>query len=371
MDNLNTSNNYAPVLSIDFSSYERVIAISDIHGDYDGFKGVLDKVNFTDKDALVIVGDILEKGAHSLELLHEVMKLMKNGNIFMVAGNNDVLFQEWFSGEISEEDVLWYMQSRETSILIEMANQLHVAFKTVEDIEQLKNAIKEQYSQEIDFLYGLPYIIDSSIATFVHAGLKPGDLYTQDKEYCLTAKSFGDNDLSYRFEKPLVVGHWPTSNYHETIIDINPYYNADTNVYSIDGGNSMKRWQQINYLIFDNNGTITSGYYDSLPKVQILESHIASDNPITLTFPNTAVEIRNKGEKKSTCYLPYLNMELEISNVSLYVYKYKDYCSDFTTYYLPVETGNIVSLCDNMGDEILIKKGGIVGKYCGKYETLN
>ena len=44
---------YATVHKVDFSPYRRVIAISDIHGDREGFDGVLDKLGFSEDDALV------------------------------------------------------------------------------------------------------------------------------------------------------------------------------------------------------------------------------------------------------------------------------------------------------------------------------
>ena len=365
-----SNQNYAPVLTVDFSQYKRIIAVSDIHGDFDGFNGILNKIHFSSSDALVIVGDILEKGSHSLKLLHEIVNLMKDGNIYMVAGNNDVIFEEWFSNQISTKAVHWYMHSRETSILIEMAKELNMGYDSFEEIEALKTAIKKHYQEEISFLCSLPYIIDSDIATFVHAGLESADLYTQNKDYCLTAKSFGDKQLSFSFEKPVVVGHWPTSNYREAIININPYYNETTNVYSIDGGNSMKRWQQINCLIFDRDRAITTRSYDNLPKIRLLEAQKETSNPITLTFPNTLLEVKERGERNSFCYLPYPNIELLIPNSTMYIYKGKEYCSDLTTYYLPIEVGDIVSLCGTVGDELLIKKKGIVGKYAGKYIEL-
>ena len=371
LDTLNTPNNYAPIITVDFSKYKRVIAISDIHGDFDGFKGVLNKIHFSSSDALVIVGDILEKGAHSLDLLHEIVNLMKYGNIYMVAGNNDVIFEEWYTNQVFTDEVHWYMHSRDNSILIEMANELQMPYETLDEIEALRLAIQKNYKEELAFLCSLPYIIDSDIATFVHAGLQSGDLYTQDKTYCLTAKSFGDMPFfEDRFEKPIIVGHWPTSNYREAIIDINPYYNKTTNVYSIDGGNSMKRWQQINCLIFDSNRNITYRSYDSLPKIKLLESQKRTPNPITLTFPNTLLKVKERGENTSLCYLPYPDIEMTISNSSIYLYKGEEYCSDFTTYYLPVEVDDIVSLCGKVDDELLIKKKGIVGKYKGKYKEL-
>ena len=44
----------------------RVIALSDVHGHADYLRGVLEKIRLTADDALVIVGDLLEKGPKNL-----------------------------------------------------------------------------------------------------------------------------------------------------------------------------------------------------------------------------------------------------------------------------------------------------------------
>ena len=51
----------------------RVIAVSDVHGHADYLRGVLGRVCLTADDALVIVGDLLEKGPKNLETLREVI----------------------------------------------------------------------------------------------------------------------------------------------------------------------------------------------------------------------------------------------------------------------------------------------------------
>lgn len=165
---------YAAVAYVDFKKYKRIIVMSDIHGDLDGFTEVLDKVKFSEEDALVIVGDILEKGAHSLELLHLVMQYVKAGNTYMMAGNNDVWIFKWFDNIYSDEDILWYVNAEKRSILVEMMQQLNMKCSKTEDVQVLKNAIEENFSEEIDFLAGLPHIMESNIATFVHAGIRPG-----------------------------------------------------------------------------------------------------------------------------------------------------------------------------------------------------
>lgn len=353
---------------VKLNHYKRVIVMSDIHGDKDGFIAVLNKVNFTEEDALIIVGDILERGAQSLELLKTIIQYSEKGNLYMVAGNNDVILSEWYTDEITNEDMHWYVNSRRKSIIIEMAEQLNMPYQKMEDIRGLKIAIREKFDKEISFLWKLPHIIESEMATFVHAGIKPGNVDAQDRDYCLSVPAFATQ--TYHFDKPVIVGHWPASNYCDEIINVNPYFNKDTNVISIDGGNSMKSWQQINYLIF-SNGKIQSGYYDNLPKVKALDNQEETEKPLTLSFPNTLIEIRQELHEASVCYVPHLNKELFIANDCIYVYKGKTYCSDFTTYNLSIEMGEILSYCKKTKDGILVKRNGIVGNYNGRYELLN
>ena len=55
----------------------RLIAVSDIHANLPYFKGLLDKLSFSDRDELIIVGDFLEKGKYSLETLRFIMALAR------------------------------------------------------------------------------------------------------------------------------------------------------------------------------------------------------------------------------------------------------------------------------------------------------
>lgn len=354
---------YARVQQADLSKYRRVIAVSDIHGDADGFLQFLRLVEFSDEDALVIVGDILEKGKRSLDMLHLAMEMTANGNTFVTEGNNDAVFSDWYSEEISGEDVLWYLKNVHSTIT-EMADALELPWNTGRDVEVLKEAVKAHYGAELDFLLNLPCILDTDLATFVHAGLRPGSIYHQDREYCLTVREF--HKKAPHFDKPVVVGHWPTTNYSRDIISFNAMYNETANVYSIDGGLSTKPEGQINYLIFEN-GTINAGYYDALPRIRALEDQCACEEFITLVFPDTVLNILESGEKDSLCYFPAVDRTLSIQNQTLYEYKRNTYCSDVTTYALPICAGETLSFCKKTKDGIYVKKDGIMGLYRGKY----
>ena len=359
----------AKVRYADISKFDRVIAISDIHGDLAGYRGLLKQLRFSDRDLLVIVGDILEKGPESLAVLQTLTKACKStDNIIVLCGNNDAIFTDWYKEDAPNDAVLRYLNAVKHTTIREMAEEMQMPLETCQDLEKIKEAIPKHFPEEFEFIMNLPDILETDLATFVHAGLKPGDLEGQDRDFCLSAPAFAAISI-HRFEKPLVVGHWPCSNYCDKIINASVYYNADTNVWSLDGGNSMKKWQQINYLIF-KQGEIHAGYYDNLPKIRALEPQLETRDPMTVIFPNTELEVLERGADVSLCHFPKIHLKRPISTESIYEYKGKLYCSDFTTYCLGVEAGEILSFCDTTAEGILVKRNDIVGNYHGKFEYL-
>lgn len=356
--------NFAPYEYHDLSEYDRVIAVSDIHGDYDGFLKLLDETAFSERDGLIIVGDILEKGEKCLPLLRLIYEMQKKGNVLMVAGNNDRAFSIWRSGAASDEDMLRYALHTDRSILFEMSEELGIGCRTMEELKRLKTAIYAGYSELIRWLGSLPFIIETDFAVFVHAGLRPGPLTEQDPRYCLSAPGFGREN--HRWAKLVVVGHWPVSNYSRRVITISPYYNPAANTISIDGGASLKSWGQLNYLVFrPGEAGYTAGSADTLPKIRLLDAQEAND-PVTLIFPDTRLEKRENGRY----FVPHIEKELDIPPESVYDYRGTLYAADFTTYTLPVKPGDTASLCEKAGSGVLIKRGGEVGWYYGSWEQI-
>lgn len=356
---------FARVSDVDFSAYERVIAVSDVHGDCEGFEGMLKAVSFAERDALVIAGDILERGHESLALLRRIMELSKTGRIYALLGNNDDSIMQWFSGT-KDEMALRFLHSKDQTVLREMARELDLPYETLSDIAALREACCRHYGAERAYLESLPHIIRSNLATFVHAGIQPGDLYAQNASYCMRTQAFASQ--GYRFAEPVVVGHWPSCNYSDKIIDVGVHLNRESRIYSMDGGNSMKDWGQINILTFERGGKIVRSSYDRLKRIRVLESQENTEEPITLLFPQTCVEILEDLGGQKRCYVPHLKREMRFASDKVYAYKGRTYCWDFTTYRLPVKAGEIVSLCGIRDDGILVKRDGIVGKYVGRYE---
>ena len=79
--------------------------ISDIHGQYDMFMDLLEKISLTDKDKLYILGDIIDRGPHPIKTMR---KLMGMANVICLLGNHELMALnclEFLMNEITEKSI--------------------------------------------------------------------------------------------------------------------------------------------------------------------------------------------------------------------------------------------------------------------------
>ena len=69
--------------------------MSDIHGNYRGFCEMLKQINFSDSDFLYIVGDLVDYGSESMELLCDISM---RANVYSVLGEHDLTALKMLSG---------------------------------------------------------------------------------------------------------------------------------------------------------------------------------------------------------------------------------------------------------------------------------
>ena len=193
----------------------RVIAVSDVHGNLPFLKGVLETVQFTQDDVLVIVGDLLEKGNQSLDTLRYVMELQKTHTVYPLCGNCDYIDQCFLSGP-ELDGPLWpvlHQFWRERSVLIQMAAEVGLPIPAgVEEMPALRAALLDRFPAETGFLLGLPHILEAGNFIFVHGGVPREDnLEGLDAYECMKNDDFLGQGRSFR--KWVVVGHWPVTLY--------------------------------------------------------------------------------------------------------------------------------------------------------------
>lgn len=70
----------------------RKFVITDIHGCAKTFKAILEKVKFSDKDSLYILGDMINKGPRSKQVLDHIMRLYASQSVVILRGNHEQVF---------------------------------------------------------------------------------------------------------------------------------------------------------------------------------------------------------------------------------------------------------------------------------------
>ncbi len=168
----------------------KTYAISDIHGCYKTLLTLLDKIALTKEDKVYFLGDYIDRGIQSKEIVDFLIDLKKQGyDIVTLKGNHEdmlddsVFLDDWFAGA---EETLKSFQI---------------------------NHLKELNTEYLHWFYSLkPYaIIDKFI--FVHAGL---DFSNPDPLHNKRAMRWIKNwyktiDYKWLGNRIIIHGHQPTS----------------------------------------------------------------------------------------------------------------------------------------------------------------
>ena len=148
----------------------RIIAVSDIHGNLPFFRRLMEKVCLTPEDVLVLVGDMLEKGEHSLPLLRHLMALSRTHTLYPLSGNCDSLVLRFFqSEELDGRFFSSYLPQHPESTLRQLARE--GGFDQTDDLPRLRADLRRAFPEEWAWLRGLPTILETGRLVFVHGGV--------------------------------------------------------------------------------------------------------------------------------------------------------------------------------------------------------
>lgn len=176
-----------------------IYVMSDLHGEYDKFIKMLDKIDFSDEDTLYILGDVLDRGKDAIKIIDYIRE---NNNIHLLMGNHELLFVMAYD---NPEYMVHWIQNGGSSTYIELA-------------ERGFGYMKELY----DYLISLPKykIIDKFI--LVHAGINiPQNsenlsveelMSAQEDDILLWDRGFIESS-DYFKDYTVICGHTPTVKY--------------------------------------------------------------------------------------------------------------------------------------------------------------
>ena len=81
-------------------------AISDIHGDYKSYIRILELINFSDKDELYVIGDVIDRHPDGVEIL---LDIMDRTNVHLIKGNHEDMC---YRGVVQKDREDWSMWIR-------------------------------------------------------------------------------------------------------------------------------------------------------------------------------------------------------------------------------------------------------------------
>jgi hypothetical protein len=380
----------AKVKRIEIEENKRIIAISDIHGNLNGLKQLLEKVNFNEEDYLFLVGDMVEKGPQSLNTLRFIMELSKTHQVYPVCGNCDYAAAEIYNDR-EHKELLNYLLRRKKSLLNEMCESLSIKITIDTDMKLIKEAISRNFREELDWIINLPDIIETSKFIFVHAGLLSKDLDKQIASKVQSTDAFLKQGLY--LDKYCIVGHWPVVLYCESHPNCNPIIDKEHKIICIDGGNILKRNGQINAFIIPeiNSEEFTNVSQDDLKTGIIMDSQEEVSKSLNIPWAPGRQWLAAGPDNKNSMLIHWIDNKIEVLKrekefsycehnstkyrmwiLNRYIYKEKDgyHCEDSTDYQIPVKTGDKVSIVEVTKKGCLIKKDGITGWYFGNIEVV-
>lgn len=215
----------------------RLFVISDIHGCLDHFQQLLKKINYKPNvDEIILLGDYIDRGPKSKEVVELVMNMVRNENVIALRGNHDQRFLDL----IETKDPNLFKEFLKYGG-IETLESYYPKYK-YESIENIVDYIKCEYQTHIQFLKNTLIYHENEHFIFVHGGLNPN--YQNWREQPILDFLNIREKFIYQktqVDKIVIFGHTITSKIHHSA-DI--YFSKDK--IGIDGGCAFK--QQLNCL---------------------------------------------------------------------------------------------------------------------------
>lgn len=356
---------------------KRVLAISDVHAHRALLEALLEKAGFCEADELFVVGDLIAKGPDSLGTLRLLMALSRRPNVHVLKGNMEMWHLGLLDSDTPEGHQAFWNQMREQiqyyghALFQEMLDGIGFRLDGMEDVPAAKAAIRAAFEAEIAFMRALPDILETQRIIFVHGGIPTDDLDSLQAENCARfLKNDGYIDQGYRFDKTLILGHWPVSLYYKDKACHLPFVSRAQNMIGIDGGCGVKDVGQLNALILRGLDPLETEtvFCDGFPVQTAGRDQEASETCIHIDFRDGEITILEEGPEFSLAEHNSTGYRLDVLNSSMWAREDNRAKCEFTDCMLRVKKGDRLSVVRRTSKGYLVKKDGCCGWYFGTLE---
>lgn len=213
---------------------KRMLAISDIHGDIEKFEKLLHLVDYrNDKDQLLLLGDYIDRGPSSSDVLNLVQRLVEDDGAIALIGNHDKMMVDAFLTDDPMNVKRWFynggiktLQNYGYNIEKDDAKYWYTTEEMPEPL-QMNDEIREH----IEFLQQLHHYYETDTHIFVHAGVHPtSPVEETDLQTLVWIRE--EFHQGYNGEKTVVFGHTPVKHLHKS----EEVYFGRNKIIGIDGG---------------------------------------------------------------------------------------------------------------------------------------
>lgn len=184
--------------------------ISDIHGEFDRFMELIDKIGLRETDMLYILGDVLDRGPHPVKTL---LKLMEMPNVICIAGNHEVMALEclaFLRKEITDRSV----EELDEKILDNLVTwQYNGSLTTIQEFRELDRDMQQDVIDYIrEFQLYAELTVGEKDYLLVHGGLGNFSPEKDIEEYSLYDLVWvrADYEVKYFEDTYVITGHTPT-----------------------------------------------------------------------------------------------------------------------------------------------------------------
>ena len=192
-------------------------AISDIHGCYDKYRKMLKELNFTDRDVLYVLGDVLDRGAQPVEVLRD---MSMRANVIPIMGNHEFvahnILKNLLLNDITEENIKEFFGTEEA--MMRFAQDLEAwgndgGTTTIKGFGKLNNDERSfliEYLEEFSLFEAVK--VNGKNFLLTHAGIPEGAKLKTLRNYMAYDFLVAKTDYSKRYfdNVYLVTGHIPT-----------------------------------------------------------------------------------------------------------------------------------------------------------------
>ena len=357
-----------------FPPEQRILVISDIHAHRALLERLLEKCAFGGDDFLIVLGDILECGEDNLGCLRQIMALQEQGRCLALAGNWDFYVRHLIYRDdpvrcsVLQNKQISLRKQYGSSFLGDCCRELGISLEG--DMAEILPKVRRAFRKELDFIGGMPFTLDMGDYFLVHGGVPVMDesvIAGMDPYAILKNDAFAEQ--GHRFDRWMIVGHWPVKNYCREYPSYRPRVDEQAKLISIDGGCGKTAGEQMNALILHPGSTKREYVFvDDLPRVTALDAQKASEGSHFLRWEeDRRVELLSK--EGGVCRVRHVPTGWLLDTPEVYLHRRDGvlYTRDVTDYRLPVSPGDTLSVLEKMPRALYCKNGDIEGWYFGKW----